>query len=546
MAVLSKARLYLDTVRHLKPSQVLYRVWRRAGGKTRLKVGYTPTPNVSRMDVGRVPALPELDFDLAFLARFDVDAILDDRVELLHHEEKVDWETCWHEELSTPLWRFNLHYFEYLLPLAKAYFDTGDARYLDKAKSILSCWMDSCPESKGGVAWDPYVISMRIVNWLAFYGEATEALGCDEGFVSRLNESLAEQYVHLSRHLEKDLLANHYLENLKALVILACYFDDGDTLGVALNKLCEQVDEQILPDGMHFELSPMYHKIVLEDLLRVAAALCARGCDSKPLVSRLRVQDMCDCLHSLEEGVDRTPLFNDSGDNVAKSRDALLACARERFGITPAFKSELPDAGYCILERDTDFGHVKLIADVGGPGPEYAMGHAHCDALSFECYVDGNPWVVNCGTYAYQDERRLAYKRTLSHSTVMVNGVEQHECWAPFRVARTGHARLVERSQRRLEGAFRAYRESAEVRRSVSLEADRLVIVDKTSAGADLAISFVFAHTCPDCLGDEAPVEYAPEFGRSVDASRVIVRRGDGISRVELPYRSIGEGGADA
>ena len=43
---------------------------------------------------------------------------------------------------------------------------------------------------------------------------------------------------------------------------------------------------------------------------------------------------------------------------------------------------------------------------------------------------------MNCGTFAYQDAKRLEFKKTHSHSTVMVNGEEQHECWAPFRVAR--------------------------------------------------------------------------------------------------------------
>ena len=187
-----------------------------------------------------------------------------------------------------PLWRFNLHYHEFLLPLAKAYLDTSDDRYLDKAKTIVANWINACPCDKGGVAWDPYVISMRIVSWLAFYGELAEKLDHDANFIARLNSSLAKQYVYLSKHLEKDLLANHYLENLKALVILACYFDDAGTLDIAVPKLLEQVEEQILPDGMHFELSPMYHKIVLEDLMRVASCLEKRGCAKWELVGRFR------------------------------------------------------------------------------------------------------------------------------------------------------------------------------------------------------------------------------------------------------------------
>ena len=31
----------------------------------------------------------------------------------------------------------------------------------------------------------------------------------------------------------------------------------------------QQVNEQILDDGAHFELSPMYHSIILEDMLDI-------------------------------------------------------------------------------------------------------------------------------------------------------------------------------------------------------------------------------------------------------------------------------------
>lgn len=485
MALFSTIKLYYDTLKHLRPSQVFYRMWRKAGGKTRLKVGYTPSPDAAKADINRVPTLSELDFDPVFLVRFNVDAIVDDRIELLHHEEQVDWSTCWHNDLSTPLWRFNLHYFEYLLPLARAFLDSGQEAYFNKAKSVIESWIFSCPQTKGGAAWDSYTISMRVVNWLAFYGELKDVLEADADFIRLFNVSLADQYAHLGTCLEVDLLANHYLENLKALTILSCYFGDEATLKLVYPRLLEQVQEQILPDGMHFELSPMYHKIVLEDLMRVAVALEATGYDENACC-KFRLQDMCDCLYSLERNTNRTPLFNDCGDNVAKSRDALLACARNHFGVMPEFRSVFPDAGYCVLERETDAGLVKVIFDTGNPGPEYAMGHVHCDALSFECFIDGRPWIVNCGTYAYQDESRLLYKRTLSHSTVMVDGEEQHECWAPFRVARFGKQESARVAGNEAVASF-VSKTGKRVSRFISLRKDCLQIADSSETGRGLS-----------------------------------------------------------
>lgn len=533
---MSKLHLYVFTALHLKPSQIIYRVWRRLGGTTRLRLGYSPSPDPSRADVSRVPVLPELDFDPAFLSRFDAGAILADRIELLHHEETVDWLASWHAPLSTPLWRFNLHYCEYLLPLAKAYLDAGDVRYLDKGKAIVRSWIDSCPRARGGVAWEPYVISMRIVNWLAFYGELRGELDADPGFVEALNRSLAEQFVHLSRHLEKDLLANHYLENLKALVILSCYFDDRGALGIALPKLYEQVDEQILPDGMHFELSPMYHKIVLEDLLRVAACLVDRELGLDEVVEQFCLRGMCDCLWSLERNVNRTPLFNDSGDNVSKSRDALLRCAWKRFGIEAVYHNCLPNAGYALLEVSTNFGIVKLIFDAGLPGPSYAMGHAHCDALSFECYIDGRPWIVNSGTYAYQDENRLHFKRTLSHNALKVDGKEQHECWAPFRVARYSEAALVRWDSSHVEGVLKQRNSGVVVRRSIILGTDSLEICDEVEQGHCITKSFIFNDALPISQGEADQIRYAPDFGVSFTANRTMIHEQDGLSRSTFFY----------
>ena len=531
-----RLQLYIATVMHLKPSQVFSRVWRRLGGRLPLRFSYTPKVDISKANIESIPVLPELDFDPVFLERFDVEAILNDCVALLHHEERVDWRESWHDDLSTPLWRFNLHYHEYLLPLAKAFLDTDDVRYLDKAKAVITNWIASCPRDRGGVAWEPYVVAMRAVNWLAFLGELSDKLSDDEAFVARVNSSLAEQHLFLSQHLEKDLLANHYLEDLKALVLLSCYFNDDKTLVLALSKLFDQINEQILPDGMHFELSPMYHKIVLEDLLRAAVFLESRGYDSRELIERFRLQNMCDTLYSLERNTNRTPLFNDSGDNVAKSRDALLTCAHKRFGVLPVYKSELPDAGYAILERETAAGNVKIIFDAGMPGPSYAMGHSHCDALSIEVFIDGEPWIVNGGTYAYQDERRLDYKRTLSHSAVRVGAKEQHECWAPFRVAGYSLARLVCVDMYHAEGFFIQRDAGTEVKRSVSLEEDGIVILDETNPSCEVESAFVFTEKPPQIGDVKDRIPYAPDFGSVYNAYRVIAKSQNGQIKTAIPY----------
>ena len=264
-----------------------------------------------------------------------------DEVGLLHHAEHVDWESCWHAPLATPLWRYNLHYMEYLLPLAACAEAYRGGAVRGEGEAFGGC-LDRCePAWAGSVGWDPYPIAMRAVNWLALRAELRGELEADEAFLKKMDSSLAEQAEHLSQHAERDLLANHYLEDLKACALLAAYFDDEAMMSAALPLLEEQVAEQVLPDGMHFERSPMYHKIVLEDLLRVAAAL-GESPSGVPAWLSDAIRRMCGCLHSLERGVSRTPLFNDAGDNVAKGRDALLECARRMLGVEPHYCDAFP------------------------------------------------------------------------------------------------------------------------------------------------------------------------------------------------------------
>lgn len=196
---------------------------------------------------------------------------------------------------------------------------------------------------------------------------------------------------------------------------------------------------------MHFELSPMYHKLIFEDVMRVAIAL--RGADRKDDEIESYLQSMLDAAYSLEEGLDRLPLFNDCGNNVAKSLDALCEAAKKHFDLTPKYKDKLPDSGYYIFKQ----GEWKLIVDAGQPGPTYLPGHAHCDAMSFELFRSGKPMIVNCGTYAYQCDERAFFRSTAAHNTVQVDGVEQSECWGAFRMGKRSRTEVMNCDENRIK-----------------------------------------------------------------------------------------------
>lgn len=431
---MGKVSLYYHTLKYMKLSQILNRLLIKMGKGCRLGV----SPSKIATDVQKLASPESLDFDPAFIARFPVEELMEDRITILHSTKKMNWEATWDFEDKSALWNFNLHYFEYLFPLMKAWKDTGEKQYLEKTIEIIIGWIEGNPQGKSP-AWASYTTALRMVAWISWYGYMSDAL--EEDIRLKFLSSLHDQFIYLSNHLEKDILGNHYMENLKSLVLAAIFFKDEDVLEKALVNYKAECKEEILPDGMHFELSPMYHKVILEGILRVAIALRCVGRHDKEIESY--IQPMLDVAYSFEVGIQRVPMFNDGGNNVAKSLNALLATADRQFGLKPIFKPKLESSGFFIFENTNNGHRWKLIVDAGQPGPKYIPGHAHCDAMSYELYYDGKPVVVNCGTYAYQCDERAFFRSTAAHNTVMVEGTEQSQCWGTFRLAKRSSTRVL-------------------------------------------------------------------------------------------------------
>ena len=441
----SKAGLYFNTLKYMKWSQVYYRIRKMAG----LECGIGVAAYADVESINAIRPVRELDFDPVFLSRFQVAELMSDRISFLHSEAVMDWDGEWNFRDKSPLWNYNLHYFEYLFPLLNEYMKGKDPSYLQKAVFMIRSWIANNPQQKGGPGWAPYTINLRLTNWLSFYSHAESDL--TEEFRLFMRNSIAEQYIFLSKHVEKDILGNHYFEDLKTLVLCAVFFEDRRMLDIAYSALLKECSEEILEDGMHYELSPMYHNIILEDLIKIYVAL--KGTDYPADELKKYIQIMLDAAWSLGESVNRLPLFNDCGNNVAKSLLSLVEAAENHLFIKPIYKSVFPKAGFYIFKR----GEWKLIVDAGQPGPTYIPGHAHCDALSFELYRNGEPIITNCGTYAYQTDLRSQFRNTASHNTVMINGVEQSQCWGAFRMAKRSSVRVLDADENCLRAEIKDY-----------------------------------------------------------------------------------------
>jgi hypothetical protein len=102
---------------------------------------------------------------------------------------------------------------------------------------------------------------------------------------------------------------------------------------------------------------------------------------------------------------------------------------------------ELKCSGYVRVEA----GDAVLLVDVGKLGPDYQLGHAHADTLSYELSLFGRRFIVNSGTSTYEVGSVRSWQRgTAAHSTLEINKKDSSEVWAGFRVARRANVFDVE------------------------------------------------------------------------------------------------------
>lgn len=526
MKLMGKIALYANTIRYLKPEQLWHQVTKRLGFTCPLIRKYTPTLEVEMMKT--VPAIRELDYDEEFLSRFSVDELMRNEVTLLHSSEHLDLQGSWFFKERSPLWNHNLHYFEYLFALVKQYEDSKEQEYLKKVKTYITAWIKCNPQGSKNSSWECYPIALRLPNWIEIYSLLEKEIVEDPEFQKAFIHTLFEQYSFLLSHLEKHLLANHYFEDLKALVIASSFFGDDMVQKVATAKLIEQCVEQICEDGMQYERSPMYQKILLEDLIRVEVAL--ESIDKKNEHIRKFIKKMLDVSFSLEQGLERLPLFNDCGKNITKSLNALVKACEKRFGITPEKKNTFPDSGFYIFEFGDDW---KLIIDGGQPGPDYSPGHAHCEMMSFELFHAGKPVLVNCGTYAYQCDRRSFFRSTAVSNTVKIVGTEQSECWSSFRMARRSRLNDVILQNRSIQMKMTDYMEH-KLTRTIEIHSDDIEITDESKGETiDSYLHFVSANT--DIIdikkGQKSVLQtpYAEEFGKQEQISAIKISGEDSV-----------------
>lgn len=352
--------------------------------------------------------------------------------------------------------------------LGQAYWLTGDERYAEEYVAEIADWIDRNPWGHG-VNWICAMdVALRAVSWIwGFYFVARSRACADRGFRSRLLRSLFLHGEWVASHLEiGPVTGNHYLADGVGLVFLGSFFartaagrawlETGR--GIVIGELPRQVTE----DGVDFEASTAYHRLVLELFLTACLLLRRRG-ERVPPAHWARLERMCEFVEAYVKPDGLAPLVGDADDGRVQilgrqpvnDHRYLLSMGAALFGrgdfkrTAGAFHEEafwllgpegaaafdaldapagdppsraFFEGGFFVL-RD---GATHVFVDCGPVGMRGLGGHGHNDILAFELVLDGVRLVTDCGTYVYTASRewRNRFRSTACHSTIQVDGEE--------------------------------------------------------------------------------------------------------------------------
>lgn len=433
-------------------------------------------------------------------------------------------------ERPSHLWRFHLHYHEWLMAFA-ADEEVAGREPTGLVWEVVDQWIKSHPADsvlRSDDAWHPYCISRRLAvwSWLIWSCPHSQLVGPE------VRRSYWQQADYLSRNLELDLGGNHLLENLAALAIAASTLECEEASQweeLVIRHLARELPRQVLAHGEHFERSPIYHCQVLGNLLRIMAV----SSNSRLVeICKDYVARMLSFLQTITMADGEVPLFGDSvfSESPSVSQiDALASLLRITIPETPRGSAD-ECGGYVRLLDAT--GRTSVTVDAGDVGAPELPAHAHCDLLNVEVAIGTNRWISDTGNYDYEAGSMRAFCRSsMAHTVATIDCQNHSDIWSKFRMVDQGQVLSLRSGMNdRLSWCHAAYRvrysrKWVNLQRIVVVTSDGdLVVADRVETQSEFPI-VGFVQIDPGI--DSEPVNNVPYCWQLTDGAvmkRLIVK----------------------
>jgi hypothetical protein len=336
-------------------------------------------------------------------------------------------------------WTHFLNRHHFVRRLVQAFVRTGDPKYVVAVDTIVEHWIRSNPvpmASNGGAGppWETLSAAWRLREWLWIIGTAWSHK------TFRLQTKivmLSSIWEHAQTLMDHKGHPNNWIIVESAALTLAglCFPEFRESprwVKTGLDQLSKEFQRQFFRDGVHFEISPLYHAICVQALLEVKQV-------AEALVSSLpdwfdsALEQSVDYLSALCRPNFTWPSLNDSsgslGDYTALIRtagqvydrpDLAWIGSKGQQGNPPEQGAQVfQDAGIGTMRSGYGRDAHVLVFRAGPPG----AAHAHWDTLSLDVTAFGQPRLVDPGITTYAPDPLTEHYRTASaHNTVLING----------------------------------------------------------------------------------------------------------------------------
>ncbi len=354
------------------------------------------------------------------------------------------------------VWNFNRCY--HFVDLGIAYQKTNKQEYKEEFKEQVTDWIQKNPYEFGPNWLVAMEVAIRSINWIFAYHLFKDKNTNGKFWLEYLKQ------MHLKGEFIKNNLEwstqkeNHYICDIVGLFFIGVFLKNKKWIAFSKKELEKEIRRQVSSDGVHYEASINYHRLVtelflltqllakknninfsktfhtrLENMLKFimyytkpsGQASCIGDTDNCRVID-LWNKDTNDHRELLTIG---SILYNrgDFKNQGTFDKKLIWLIGYENFQKYKKIKkkkTELNSKKFkdFFIMRDKDF---YLIIHCGDIGREGFGSHGHCDQLSFELFK-GKDIIVDPGTYTYTKDTilRHIFRSTSYHNTLKVNNKE--------------------------------------------------------------------------------------------------------------------------
>ena len=347
------------------------------------------------------------------------------------------------------LWQLNRH--SWWKTLAVTYTATKNEKYAIAFRRQLLAWIaqTDIPENWNGPgsAWRTIECGIRLLGaWQVAFDGFRHSAGLDDVSLLLMIASMHRQTCHLVAHPTQK---NWLMMESNGVYTFSALFgeltDAEEHRRIAADRILRETVSQILPDGMHDELSPDYQNVVFgcaADFYSLAHAL-GYG-DEIPAGFGDVIRSTVDAAIALS-----TPAMTQPRTNDCYTIDLrrFTGGAAEVLGDTPVYRyfnscraegtppdgdtasRYLPYAGLAVMRSDWGADTAYLCFDVGPLG----TAHIHQDMLNIHVYRGGEELIYDDGGGQYEVSEARGYALSAyAHNTVLVDDLAQNRT-EPYR-----------------------------------------------------------------------------------------------------------------